>query len=259
MNKRRNHPNNKYPILRIKDIMKGCSMALKNAEALIIDASILLRKKRYARAFFLGSLALEENGKYIMLCSMIVQILKKDVDWKKFWIRYRNHKAKIRNAWMLYYGLFKKNKYTKEIDKFMDYYFLNVINQDEMKMKSLYSDFSKKTFVKPADIINYKLASDKIKFAITMQRLNNLHYKLTMESNVTINELALLVKNYRCYLKHKIIYIKQFHGFDFIGFIVFVKDIDLYKIFVMINIIRRLYAWTGKMFCCLSFKSSGFS
>ena len=83
--------------LLMKEIEFGREKALKNANALIEDADILFKLKRYPRSFALACLGYEELGKSMMLVSVGVKSRLGHVNWKKFWHRYNNHKEKTKN------------------------------------------------------------------------------------------------------------------------------------------------------------------
>jgi len=70
-----------------------------NARSLVDDARLLLEAKRYARAFALAELAAEELGKLILVAGTAIRVaLDLEVDWRRFWHRFRHHPSKAWNA-----------------------------------------------------------------------------------------------------------------------------------------------------------------
>ena len=65
-----------------------------NANNLLKDAEILLKRKRYSSSFFLSYTALEEFGKYLFVCDYINGIVSDDEFKKSF----SDHKIKIAYA-----------------------------------------------------------------------------------------------------------------------------------------------------------------
>ena len=70
--------------LTVKQIERGRAEILSNARALVGEAQILLRHKRYARAYALSHLASEELAKLPMLVRAAVEAAcGASVDWKR--------------------------------------------------------------------------------------------------------------------------------------------------------------------------------
>lgn len=71
--------------------------ALGNARRLYDDALRLRAADRVPSAFALAGLAADELGKHIMVASFYGRE-PSDAEWRKFWRRFRTHRAKLGNA-----------------------------------------------------------------------------------------------------------------------------------------------------------------
>jgi len=83
--------------LTIKQITVLSNYCLQNASALIEEARLLFGDKRYARAFFLSVLALEEASKRDILWQAIF-LGEDEKQWKEFWNKFLNHDIKLTTA-----------------------------------------------------------------------------------------------------------------------------------------------------------------
>jgi AbiV family abortive infection protein len=83
--------------LTIKQITVLSDYCLQNASALIEEARLLFSNKRYARAFFLSVLALEEASKRDILWQAIF-LGEDEKQWKEFWNKFLNHDVKLTTA-----------------------------------------------------------------------------------------------------------------------------------------------------------------
>lgn len=152
--------------MTMKDIDTGRKKVLDNARDLVQDAQILLAKRRYARAFFLAQIAVEELGKYIMLISCAMQVAYGNVDWQDFWKRFRHHKEKITNLVHSEYFFFSDEPPVEYINKILEL----AKTQEEVKLLALYADYDGKTFSKPIEEIDKTTAEQAV--ALAKRRVN---------------------------------------------------------------------------------------
>lgn len=74
--------------------------ALKNAAALIEEASLLLAHKHFARAYFLSVAAVEESGKAVQAFDGIGRNLKDSAVSRRLKLQFDNHSQKITSAFL---------------------------------------------------------------------------------------------------------------------------------------------------------------
>jgi AbiV family abortive infection protein len=87
--------------LKPQAIADGINMVRKNGMRLVTDANLMLEHKRYASALALAVLAIEEQGKELMLRKLAV--LKPAESPAELWKDFRNHLEKNR-TWILPYA-----------------------------------------------------------------------------------------------------------------------------------------------------------
>ena len=80
--------------LSLEEISKGIKFCLENATALLIDAEILFRAKRYPRSLSLLLTAIQEVGKVTILKKMIMISIDDTKSWKKLWSEFKSHPNK---------------------------------------------------------------------------------------------------------------------------------------------------------------------
>ena len=83
--------------LTIKQITVLSDYCLQNASELVEEARLLFSNKRYARAFFLSVLTLEEASKRDILWQAIF-LGEDEKQWKEFWNKFLNHDVKLTTA-----------------------------------------------------------------------------------------------------------------------------------------------------------------
>ena len=86
--------------LSLEEIAEGIDACLQNARALVKDASVLLRARRYPRALTCLLVANGELGKVDVIGAMARIHPKKQVLWADIWKSFRNHKSKGAHAAM---------------------------------------------------------------------------------------------------------------------------------------------------------------
>jgi AbiV family abortive infection protein len=141
----------------LRDYMK-CS--LKNAEDLLTDATILLSKMRYARAYFLACASIEETGKAYSAFSAIGRNLNNPGTVNKIKMSFDSHRDKIISALVCYLA-------TGEVTKERIEHFLGMVSSLEAgREQSMYVDVNKeKRVTVPEAIVRPIAAVDAIRLA----------------------------------------------------------------------------------------------
>lgn len=141
-------------------LRKYLDAALINASELLIEATDLLSKKRYARSYFLACAALEETGKAYAAFSAMGRNLNNPGVETAVKVSFEDHRSKIISALVC---LLKKKEITKErIEKFMNY----TTHLEIGREKSMYVDINEKQEITtPTEIVRPKAASDVVRFA----------------------------------------------------------------------------------------------
>lgn len=125
--------------LTLRQITEGVNLAIRNSYRLLRSAELLFENKDYAGALALAILALEENGKYPILISMLNKTSDVETDWKRF----RSHKAKTKklNALLAVQKLLPHGELTADNIK-LDMDKTDEIKDmfDVLKQKGLYVD-----------------------------------------------------------------------------------------------------------------------
>jgi len=159
---------------------------LENAHQLLEDAVLLLRNKRWARAFGLTHLASEELAKLLMLHTAAIHIIRgKKFDFKTLNKRLNNHKAKIRNILVMEVLLTTNDdkigprnlkEYLERGKRFYNFKGLREVNLDvevnkfnNLKNNCLYAQFFKGEILKPSEIITEEMAREY--FRETVERI----------------------------------------------------------------------------------------
>jgi len=132
--------------------------ALSNAEELYQEAVILKDNKRYARAYTLFHLSIEEIGKVFIIYKYLLGNDYSDDQMKEFEKEFKQHKVKIDFAtnidvlanWVNEGGL------TAEILEKATYSKKQIDDLNDLKNLSLYSFFHKGSSFKPSDMIEDK-------------------------------------------------------------------------------------------------------
>jgi AbiV family abortive infection protein len=122
--------------LTIEQIKNLSDYCLQNASALVEEAELLFHNKKYARAFFLSVLALEETSKRDILWQAI--FLKEDEkQWKKFWKKFRSHDIKL--ARMLQDYITTRSSKEKNTPREILYEYLSEVRRAEGEAKEICS------------------------------------------------------------------------------------------------------------------------
>lgn len=148
--------------LTLEQVANARLKALRNAEELVADARCLYRKSRWARALFLSQIAVEEAGKYFYLASSCVMIIKRSIDWSRFWKTLRSHSNKTTLFLMMEDALLSEpSEPPRAIKEFKgDAHIL-----ERGKMWALYSDFEQNEFFCSSEVIPRSLVKQALRLA----------------------------------------------------------------------------------------------
>lgn len=152
--------------IKISEIKKGIELSIENSFELINDAQILFENERYARAYSLSQLALEELGKSIMLFDFYQNLQadeRKTFDFKSFRIKFRDHK------WKSYESIFiellmKADSKSPEFENVALENFKKIQKNkkgyfDNLKNQSLYVSLQNDKFKKPNELFKKEKVS----------------------------------------------------------------------------------------------------
>lgn len=158
-----------------KEIQIAYAKTYNNATELIDDSLILLEKNRYARAYLLAHIAIEEFARTIMLASGIMKFKIRALDGKKLISRQKSHQEKIKVA----YSFINKLKnyrsplsITDRLELMNILSELEVINKeqvqklDDLKNASLYVDQYNNQSKMPSEIFTKEKAEEMVTTAL---------------------------------------------------------------------------------------------
>lgn len=174
--------------LDLSVLYEGRLRALESATTLHADAALLLARNRYSTSFFIANIATEELGKYALMVNASCLLAQGEIKWSVFWKNFRSHKAKTHALLILeslhdfVCGIASE---FPERSLYKDYANL----QDEVKMKSLYCDFSiGKGFIAPTSIIKKEIC--EIANDLLTERLHMVNsFERQIASNFTVEQM----------------------------------------------------------------------
>jgi len=136
-----------------ENLRKGLILTIRNAQELIDEAEILLKNEKFARAYTLSHIAVEETSKCTMLLKLLsFKIWEEHIDDKKVRKRYFNHKEKLSN-----FNLLKILSGKNDIEN-LD---IDIENLNNAKNDSLYVNWNNENiFTVPSDKYNSKKSTD---------------------------------------------------------------------------------------------------
>jgi len=149
----------------IADIENYKIKFLENSNELLEEANILLKNKRYARAYSLAHLACEELAKIIMITKIAYNISKgENTYWEKFNKRLKNHKEKIKYIFAIdfIFNLTINNKV--EVQRYFDDLKF-VKHYNDLKNYSIYVSNIGNAFNKPSEIFDNEFVKGYVKLA----------------------------------------------------------------------------------------------
>jgi AbiV family abortive infection protein len=179
--------------LSLEQLIEGRKKAFLNAADLIADADALFNNQRWARCIFLTCVAIEEFGKYLMIIGAIGRVLMGDIDWKKFWKRFRSHQEKSGNI-MAFDAMIEPFVSPEHTIASLLKSRKHAVNQEKEKLGSLYVDFTSDGFVLPMDQFreeDAKKALDSAKAVLKFFEFGEIHaFSKMSPSNITAEKFA---------------------------------------------------------------------
>jgi AbiV family abortive infection protein len=118
-------------------LQEVANAAADNCETLLVDAELLFRAGRHARAHALAALAFEEFGKHVISVAALVR--RNEVGfWQKYWRRFRSHSDKLRNARLAvqFFGVWDEFELPDFLDRLEEYARADNVR----KLRGLYVD-----------------------------------------------------------------------------------------------------------------------
>lgn len=155
-------------------------LVYENAKELIEESYLLFNNKRFARSYALAQIAHEELAKLpIIYQESSRSFFKEKHDWKSFYKRLRNHKAKNKQNFVFYQMMLREieeanlNFTTEKMQGHLEYV-------NHMKNISLYADVKNNRYTKPSFEIKESLAKAQLELVEEMFKtysLTNFHIK----------------------------------------------------------------------------------
>jgi AbiV family abortive infection protein len=138
-----------------KLLLNTIEKCIENSRELYEEAEILRNHKKFARAYTLYHLSIEEIGKVFIIYNFILEENYDKTACKKFDKNFTDHKTKIAlSVTIMQIAFFLKRIIPlKEIEK-INYTSKNITSQNNLKNQSLYTFLYNGTSFKPSDIIN---------------------------------------------------------------------------------------------------------
>ncbi|UZE12805.1 AbiV family abortive infection protein [Pseudomonas sp. B21-053] len=166
----------------------------ENAEALICEASLLLKHGAFARAFTLSHLAREELSKCLMLQSAGVRTLAgHPIDEKKLLKRLTDHKAKLNSeqvqnsVWMASIGMMEQAQDLLKASSALSGH------RNNRKNESLYVGFKNGVVTKPSENFSKDQASGNVDLAAIaleqQKRMTDLMGKFTEREPIVMERI----------------------------------------------------------------------
>ncbi|WP_118950497.1 AbiV family abortive infection protein [Taibaiella helva] len=154
----------------LEELKRGCKITIENAEEMIEEADILINNKRFARAYTLYQLGIEEVGKSNLLLQLIFDLkIGRKVDAKALNKEFKFHQAKSKSsivfekaALLLMLSTSQEGSAQERVKQFfeesekVDKENANMLNDN--KNKSLYVGIENGKFISPKYIITTEMA-----------------------------------------------------------------------------------------------------
>ncbi|MED4634994.1 AbiV family abortive infection protein [Peribacillus frigoritolerans] len=164
-----------------KELQMAYNKTFYNASELLEESQLLFDNRKFARAYLMAHISIEEFARCIMLSSAAMKFKIRALDVKKLIKRQTNHKSKIELA----YSLVNKMKgYSSPLDEedrldillgFFDSPRKNIINEEEvqklnkLKNASFYVDQYNNSTKSPNEVISKEQAQELITSAMLLK------------------------------------------------------------------------------------------
>jgi len=184
--------------VRTENIINGMKKSFNNADSLLQEADILKSNKKFARAYTLSQLAIEELAKIPMLFDLwIKRINEYDIDYEQFNNNFKHHpeKTKISIAWEIaFFKLYKEHSGEDWADNAIkkgEELITKIDELNKLKNESLYVSIKNEDFQSPNETID----EEKFNSIYGTALLRKMMFKnLIGVSENNIDEIAKLFK-----------------------------------------------------------------
>ena len=157
--------------LSLKEVVRGFKLCTENAESLLDAAKELASKGSYGHACALVLLSEEEIAKSLMLATAATLDESDKKSWRKFWSRFRKHKAKQDD--LLLFDFFACESVTAE-DTFKE---MKSGLLERLKQLGIYVDNLDGSFVSPRTLFSKKEARKFVKVELSLAKNRLKHMK----------------------------------------------------------------------------------
>lgn len=192
-------------------IISGINMVLDNAKELIKDGDILLKEKRFPRAYTLYQFAIEEIGKSRLLYALLIAIKTGEkIDYKDYNREFTNHIRKSKGAIVFEIAalmlLFKNEKNEEKRTNIKDAYNelldeeRNVEELNNNKNFSLYVSTIDNSFVTPEILISEEMAHKLRQNALIRLRTSTPFHEMILKNLEILTEKIKEIKDKPDYL-----------------------------------------------------------
>lgn len=176
----------KPPLMLTKELLfRAITQSIRNAESLIEDGRILSDYGRYARAYTMYHLAIEEIGKASLTAGFLLFEDYKDIDLQtKFFKGFCDHKKKIGKSIGLDHVLMlvaKSNDTKKALLENSKKQCDNISKLNDLKNYSLYTSLIGDDFHTPMEVISEERAKDLALYADLRCKIANQFYPMVIE------------------------------------------------------------------------------
>lgn len=147
--------------VRTENIINGMKKSFNNANSLIEEAYILESNKKWARAYALCQLAIEELAKVPMLFSLLIKRINDyTIDYGQLNINFKDHTEKTKisiETEIYFFKLYKKHSGEDWVDNAIkkgEELNAKINEQDNLKNESLYVSIKNDDFQSPDEVID---------------------------------------------------------------------------------------------------------
>ena len=179
-------------------IIQGIRKSFDNAVELLSEADILSEKNKWARAYTLCQLAIEELAKITLLFNLLIdKINGYPIDYSDCNTQFMDHALKTKlsiETEMFFFQLYKKETGQDWIDNVIkkgEEFISKIYELNDLKNESLYVSIIGNTFQSPNEIIS-KEAYDNIRATAILRKIMFDNFVKGAEKN--IEEIARIIK-----------------------------------------------------------------
>jgi len=149
--------------ISVQKFYDGIKKLFKNGEELLEESELLASNGKYARAYFLSHLAIEEFSKISILFELLIEKkLKNDIEFAEFNFSFKDHISKLRisiDSEIAFMRMMKDELGYKWIDNLIESIekeYSQIETKNELKKESLYVSIKNNEFQSPTDVFDKK-------------------------------------------------------------------------------------------------------